>query len=83
MCQRRNRMLYLEEKRNRVVFMTISTITSVAFSALLIQGINAVGVLMAAAIINIFVYYALPDRHSKAHIKKYQKRSTAESRFSQ
>jgi hypothetical protein len=51
--------------------MAISTIASVAVSAMLIQGINAVGSLMATAIINIFVYYALPDRYSNAYLRKY------------
>jgi hypothetical protein len=51
--------------------MAISTIASVAASAVLIQGINAVGILMATAIINIFVYYALPDRYSNAYLRKY------------
>ncbi|MGB5275552.1 MAG: hypothetical protein WBO73_03865 [Gammaproteobacteria bacterium] len=64
-------MLYLEQKRNRILLMAISTLMSVALTAVLVQGINAVGVLLAATIINIFVYYALPDRYSKAYMKKY------------
>jgi len=67
-------MLYLEQKRNRILLMVISTITSVALSVVLIQGINAVGILMATAIVNIFVYYALPDRYSNAYLKKYMNR---------
>jgi len=67
-------MFYLEQKRNRVMFMIISSIASIAVSAVLIQGINAVGILMVTAIINIFVYYALPDGYSKAYMKKFQNR---------
>ena len=67
-------MLYLEQKRNRILLMAISTSASVAVSAMLIQGINAVGILMATAIINIFVYYALPDRYSNANLRKYMNR---------
>ena len=67
-------MLYMEQKRNRIFLMAISTIASVALSAVLIQGINAVGILMATAIINIFVYYALPDRYGHAYQKKQMDR---------
>lgn len=67
-------MLNLEQKRNRMVFMTISTIISIALTAILIQGINAVGVLLAAAIVNIFVYYALPNKYSEAYSKQYLNR---------
>jgi len=63
-------MLYLEQKRNRVMFMTVSTIATVTFIITTAQGINAVGVLLAAAVINIIVYYALPDRYSKAYMRK-------------
>jgi hypothetical protein len=54
--------------------MAISTIASVALSVVLIHGINAVGILMATVIINIFVYYALPDRYSNTYLKKYMNR---------
>ena len=64
-------MLNLEQKRNRLVFMTVSMIVSIALTAILFQGINAVGVLLAAAIVNSFVYYALPDRYSEAYAKRY------------
>lgn len=64
-------MLYLEQQRNRMMFMAISTLTSIALSAVVIQGINAVGVLLATAIINIFVYYSMPGRYSKAYMDKY------------
>ena len=64
-------MLYLEQRRNRVILMVISSVTSATVAALLIQGINAVGVLMATLIINVLVYYALPGRYSKAYMEKY------------
>ena len=67
-------MLNLEQRRNRLVFMTMSTIISIALTAMLIQGINAVGVLLAAAIVNIFVYYALPTKYSEAYSKQYLNR---------
>jgi O-antigen/teichoic acid export membrane protein len=64
----------MEQTRNRLMLMTISTIISVALTAILIQGINAVGVLLAAAIVNIFVYYALPNKYSEAYSKRYLNR---------
>jgi O-antigen/teichoic acid export membrane protein len=67
-------MLNLEQKRNRLMFMTMSTIISIALTAILIQGINAVGVLLAAAIVNIFVYYALPNKYSESYSKQYLNR---------
>ena len=67
-------MLYLEQTRNRAMFMTTSTIATVTFLMATVQGINAVGVLLAAAVINILVYYALPDRYSNAYIKKHSNR---------
>jgi hypothetical protein len=57
--------------------MAITTIASAAFLAVAIQGINAVGVMLGAAIINIFVYYSLPDKFSKEFVKKYQHRLTS------
>ena len=67
-------MLYLDQKRNRIMFMAATTIATVAFVIAAIQGINAVGVLLVAAVINIVVYYSLPDRYSKAYMKKYPRR---------
>lgn len=67
-------MLYLEHKRNRIILMTVSIIVVAALSALLIEGINAVGVLMATSIINIFVYYALPGRYSREYMDQYLNR---------
>ena len=66
-------MLYLEQTRNRFMLMTASTIATVSLLAM-VPGINAVGVFMAAAVINIPLYYALPDRYSKVHIQKRQNR---------
>ena len=67
-------MLHLEHKRNRLLLMTISILVSAVLAALLIKGINAVGVLMVTLIINIVVYYALPGRYSRAYIDKYMHR---------
>ena len=67
-------MLYLEQTRNRAMFMAASTIATVTFLIATIQGINAVGVLLATAVINILVYYALPDRYSKAYRRKQTSR---------
>ena len=67
-------MLNLEQKRNRLVFMTLSKISNFALTAILMQGINAVGVLLAAAIVNIFVYYELPNKCSEASSKQYSNR---------
>ena len=61
-------MLHLEQTRSRFIFMAASTIATATLMAT-VQGINAVGVLLATAVINIPVYYALPDRYSKAHKK--------------
>ncbi len=69
-------MLYLEQKFNRIIFMSISTIASVALLAVLIEGINAVGVFMGAAIINFLVYYSLPDKFSKHYMEKQPNRFT-------
>ena len=66
-------MFYLEHTRSRFIFMTASTIATAALMAT-VPGINAVGVLLATAVINIPVYYALPDRHSKAYMQKRQNR---------
>lgn len=67
-------MLYLERTRSRVMFMTASTIATATFFVAMIQGINAVGVLMATAVINILVYYALPDGYSKSYMQRHPNR---------
>jgi hypothetical protein len=66
---RRYDMLHLEQTRSRVLFMAASTIATAALMAT-IPGINAVGVLLAAAVINIPLYYSLPDRSSKAYTQR-------------
>jgi ABC-type Mn2+/Zn2+ transport system permease subunit len=66
-------MLYPEQTRSRIIFITATTVATVTLMAT-VQGINAVGVLLAAAFINIPVYYALPDRHSEAYTQKHQNR---------
>ena len=70
----RDEMLYLDQPRNRAVFMAVSVIATAALTAFMIPGINAVGIFMTAATVNILVYYALPDRFSKAYIEKYSYR---------
>ena len=67
-------MLYLDQARNRKLFMSGSIIATIALVALLVPGINAVGVIMAAAILNIVVYYAMPDRYSPAYMEKRMRR---------
>lgn len=62
-------MLYLEQTRSRVMFMTTSTIATATLLVATVQGINAVGVLLATAVINIIVYYALPDRYSRSYMQ--------------
>ena len=64
-------MLYLEYTRNRIVFISATTIATAVLFAVTVHGINAVGVLLATALINILVYYALPDRYSPAYLNKY------------
>jgi len=66
-------MLHLEQTRSRFLLITASTIATAALMAT-VQGINAVGVLLATAVINIPVYYALPDNYSKACKQKLQNR---------
>jgi hypothetical protein len=66
-------MLHLEQTRNRLIFMTVSTIAT-ATLMVTVPGINAVGVLLATAIVNIPVYYVLPDRYSKTRRQKLQNR---------
>ena len=67
-------MLYLDQPRNRAMFMAVSVIATVTLIAIMVPGINAVGIFMAAATVNILVYYALPDRFSKDYMKKYSYR---------
>lgn len=67
-------MLYLDQPRNRAMFMAVSVIATVALTAFMVPGINAVGIFMTAAIVNILVYYALPDRFSKAYMEKFSYR---------
>ena len=67
-------MLYLDQPRNRAMFMAVSVIATVTLTAFTVPGINAVGIFMAAATVNILVYYALPDRFSKDYKEKYSYR---------
>lgn len=53
------------------MFITASTIATATFVMATIQGINAVGVILVTAVINILVYYALPDRYSKSYMQKH------------
>ncbi len=64
-------MLYLDQTRNRQLFMAGSIIATITFVAAVVPGINAVGIIMAAATLNILVYYAMPDRYSKAYRDAY------------
>jgi hypothetical protein len=66
-------MLYLEQTRGRFIFMAAATVATATLMAT-VQGINAVGILLATAVINIPVYYALPDSYSKAYRRKIQDR---------
>jgi len=67
-------MLYLDQSRNRSMFMAVSVIATATLTAVMVPGINAVGIFMTAATINILVYYALPDRFSKDYMEKYSYR---------
>ena len=67
-------MLYLDQKRNRLLFMAVSILATVALVALIMPGINVVGIFMAVATLNILVYYALPDKYSQAYMNKYHRR---------
>ena len=71
---RRDKMLNLDQPRNRAMFMAVSVIATVTLTAFMVPGINAVGIFMAAATVNILVYYALPDRFSKDYKEKYSYR---------
>ena len=67
-------MLYLDQKRNRALFMAVSIIATSAVTAVMVPGINAVGIFMVVATINILVYYALPDKYSNAFMEKQRYR---------
>ncbi len=67
-------MLYLDQTRNRLMLMTASTAATVTLLIASVHWINAVGVIFTAAVINIFVYYTLPDSYSKAYTQKYLNR---------
>jgi len=56
------------------MFIAALTIATAIFVMATIQGINAVGVILVTAVINILVYYALPDRYSKAYMQKHPHR---------
>ena len=64
-------MLYLDQKRNRRLFMVVSIITTALLMAVMVPGINVVGIMLAAATINIILYYLLPDRYSTAYLKRH------------
>ncbi len=64
-------MLYLDQTRNRRLFMAVSIITTALLIAVMVPGINVVGIMFAAATINIILYYSMPDRHSKAYLKRH------------
>ena len=66
-------MLHLEQTRSRFLLITASTIATATLMAT-VQGINAVGILLATAVINIPVYYVLPDNYRKAGKQKLQNR---------
>ena len=72
-------MLYLDQTRNRKLFMAGSIIATVVLVAVLVPGINAVGVIMAAAIMNILVYYAMPDSYSPAFMVEHGRRDYSAS----
>lgn len=59
-------MLHLDQTRNRSMLMVVSVLVTIALVAVSVPGINAVGILLVVAIVNIVVYYTLPDSYSKA-----------------
>lgn len=67
-------MLHLDQVKNRVLFMTITSMATAALLAATVQGINAVGIILASAVINIVIYFALPDSYSKAYMIKHPNR---------
>ena len=62
-------MLYLDQTRNRRLFMAVTITTTALLMAVVAPGINVVGIMLAAATINIIIYYAMPDRYSKAYMQ--------------
>ena len=67
-------MLYLDQKLNRTAVMAVTTIATAALLVAAVPGINAVGVLLAVGLVNIGVYYAMPDKYSKTYAEKYLNR---------
>jgi uncharacterized PurR-regulated membrane protein YhhQ (DUF165 family) len=67
-------MLYLDKKLNRLALLIITSIVTAALLMMALRGINAVGILLAVGLVNIAVYYAMPDTYSKAYAEKYLKR---------
>ena len=57
-------MLHLEQTRNRLIFMTVSTIAT-ATLMVTVPGINAVAVLLATAIVERHVDYVLSLRYGR------------------
>ena len=70
-------MLYLDQTRNRRLFMVVSIISTALLMAVFVPGINVVGIMFAAATINIILYYSMPDRYSKAYLKRHTYRFLA------
>lgn len=68
-------MLYLDQKRNRRLFMAVSIIATALLMAVMVPGINVVGIMFAAATINIILYYSMPDQYSKAYLKRHSSRT--------
>ncbi|UCB55810.1 MAG: hypothetical protein JSW45_04590 [Thiotrichales bacterium] len=67
-------MLYLDQPRNRRLFMAVSIISTVGLIAILVPGMNMVGIMMATATINIIAYYLLPDHYSRAYLERHPSR---------
>lgn len=67
-------MLHLDKRFNRIVLLTLTTIVTAALLMMALRGINAVGILLAVGLVNIAVYYAMPDTYSKAYAEKYLNR---------
>jgi hypothetical protein len=64
-------MLYLDQKLNRTALLAVTSIATTVLLVAAAPGINAVGVLIAVGLVNIGVYYAMPDRYSKTYARKY------------
>lgn len=54
--------------------MAATTVATAALLVATVPGINAVGVLLAVGLVNIGVYYAMPDKYSKTYAEKHLKR---------